>query len=132
MISAIMEGKTQHIDNVRKSIEMNAQSMVAIMEGCLGNLRKSIHWPQEKETDNDTDSTEDYDMPSEIKGHHVQQNTQKQESKKVIDKDERDKTIQSQKFHGRRTFEGNEAETLIQICEELIQKRSINKSEIME
>jgi len=111
------------------------QSTVAIMGGtggCLCNLRKSIHWPQEKETDNDTDSTEDYDLPSETKGHHVQQSTQKEESKKLIDKDERDKTIQSQKYHGRRTFEGNEAEKLIQICEELIQKRSINKSEVME
>lgn len=98
MISAVMEGKTQQLDNILKSIEMNPQSTVAIMGGtggCLGNLKKSIHWPQEKETDNDTDSTKDYDLPCETKGHHAQRNAQKEESRKLIDKYETDKTIQS-------------------------------------
>jgi hypothetical protein len=71
-------------------------------------------------------------LPCETKGNHAQRNAQKEESRKLIDKDETDKTIQSQKSHRRRTVEGNEAEKLIQICEQQIQKRSINKSEVME
>lgn len=80
--------------------------ILAVMEGkSTVNIMKSIHWPKEKETDNITqDSTQ--------KGDNI--------------------TVSTKKCHGRRSFEGHEAEKLIEICDELIWKETITKSAVME
>ena len=77
----------------------------AVMEGkkpakSTVNIMKSIHWLKENETDN---ITQDWTQ----KGDNIM--------------------VSTKKCHGRRSFEGHEAEKLIEICDEVIWKGQLLK-----
>jgi hypothetical protein len=80
------------------------------------NIMKSIHWLKENETDNITqDSTQKFDNITQDwrqKGDNI--------------------TVSTKKCHGRRSFEGHEAEKLIEICDEVIWKGAITKNAVIE
>ena len=93
----------------------------AVMEGkkpakSTANIMKSIHWLKENETDNITqDSTQKFDNITQDwrqKGDNI--------------------TVSTKKCHGRRSFEGHEAEKLIEICDEVIWKGAITKNAVIE
>ena len=79
-----------------------------------------MHWLKENETDNITqDLTQKFDN---ITQDWTQDWTQKGDNI----------TVSPKKCHGRRSFEGHEAEKLIEICDEVIWKGAIIKNAVIE
>lgn len=132
------------LHNAVDSAEPIAKLISSVMENSQKSTHKSIHWPKEHSTETEQPNPmqlcieEDTPMEECIEKDTPMQDCIEEDSNtnfmqvRIDDIPNPNPNSQtSTTKHGRRTFEDDEAKTLIAICEPLLRKGSIILSEVM-